>query len=167
MPDTPKILGYDVDGEELITNALKSLIESFPSEKELSFSGLGKNSGFAFYPISGAAIHSEREDVCGNVEQVCRYPFVIVYRNSPKQDPQRIRIKELLDTIGRWLEGQRVKAGGEELELEGYPKLTGGRRIISIRRESSSFVDETGGDGTQDWIIQMTLKYKNNFERKL
>jgi hypothetical protein len=160
-------LGYDVDGEEVITNALWELLSEFSIDKTIGFSNLDKDSGFSFYPISGAAIDSEKEDICGNVTQVCQYPFVIVYRNSPKLDKHKIRIKELLDTIGKWLEGQSVTVNGAaKLVLSAYPKLSGGRRIISIRRVTPAFVDETSENGTQDWIIQMNLKYKNTFERK-
>ena len=158
-------LGYDVDGEEVITNALWELLSEFPIDKTIGFSNLDKDSGFSFYPISGAAIDSEKEDICGNVTQVCQYPFVIVYRNSPKLDKHKIRIKELLDTIGKWLEGQSVTVSGEKLVLSAYPKLSGGRRIISIRRVTPAFVDETAENGTQDWIIQMNFKYQNKFER--
>lgn len=162
-----KILGYDVDGEEVITNALAELLNSFPTDKAITFSNLGKDSGFSFYPISGAAIHSEKEDICGNVNQICQYPFVIVYRNAPKLDKQKIRIKELLDNIGKWLEGQTVSVNGESIELSEYPKLSGDRKILSIRRITPAYVDETDESGTQDWIIQMNLKYKNKFERMI
>jgi len=167
MPEEQRILGYDVDGEEAITNALIELLNNFPTDKAIGFSSLDKNSGFAFYPIAGAAIYSEKEDVCGNVTQVCQYPFAVVYRNSPKLDKHKVRIKELLDNIGKYLEGQTVSVGGELISLAEYPKLTGGRKIINIRRETPAYVDESDDSGTQDWVIQMNLKYKNAFERMI
>lgn len=161
-----KILGYDVDGEEAVTNALMELLSQFPAGKALTFSNLGKCGGFSFYPVSGAAIVAEKENIVGEVDQTCAYPFAIVYRNAPLSDKHKIKIKELLDTIGKWLEGQRVKVDDEETEIAEYPKLSGGRRIISIRRQTASYVDEVNESGTQDWIILMELKYINRFERK-
>lgn len=163
----PKILGYDVDGEEVVTTMLSELLNEFPTDKAITFSNLNKDSGFSFYPISGAAIYIEKENVCGSVTQICQYPFVIVYRNAPKLDKQKIRIKELLDTIGKWLEGQTVKINGETCSLNQYPKLSGNRKVLSIRRTTPAYVDETDESGTQDWIIQMNLKYQNKFERMI
>lgn len=167
MSEEQRILGYDVDGEEAITNALIELLNEFPTDRAIGFSNLDKNSGFAFYPIAGAAIYSEKEDVCGNVTQVCQYPFTVVYRNSPKLENHKIRIKELLDNIGKYLEGQKVSVGGELIALTEYPKLTGGRKITSIRRDTPAYVDETDESGAQDWVIQMKLQYKNTFERMI
>lgn len=160
-----KILGYDVDGEEVVTTMLSELLNEFPTDKAITFSNLGKDSGFSFYPISGAAIYTEKENICGKVTQICQYPFVIVYRNAPKLDKQKIKIKELLDTIGKWLEGQTVKVNNESYSLQQYPKLSGNRKVLSIRRITPAYVDETDESGTQDWIIQMNLKYQNKFER--
>lgn len=161
-----KLLGYDIDGEEAVTNALMELLAQFPVEKALTFSNLGKSSGFSIYPVSGAAIVAEKENILGEVEQTCSYPFAIVCRSSPLTDNHKIRIKELLDSIGKWLEGQRVKVGNDETEITEYPKLSNGRRIVSIRRQSASYVDETNDSGAQDWIILMELNYNNRFERK-
>ena len=160
-----KILGYDVDGEEAVTNLLSQLLNEFPTSKAITFSNLNKDSGFSFYPVSGAAIHEEKEDICGTVTQICQYPFVIVYRQAPRLDKQKIKIKELLDSIGKWLEGQTVTIDSETLTLSDYPKLSGDRKIKSIRRTTPAYVEETAEDGTQDWIIQMNLKYENKFER--
>lgn len=160
-----KILGYDVDGEEAVTNLLSQLLNEFPTSKAITFSNLNKDSGFSFYPVSGAAIHEEKENICGTVTQICQYPFVIVYRQAPRLDKQKIKIKELLDSIGKWLEGQTVTIDSETLTLSDYPKLSGDRKIKSIRRTTPAYVEETAEDGTQDWIIQMNLKYENKFER--
>ena len=160
-----KILGYDVDGEEAVTNLLSQLLNEFPTSKAITFSNLNKDSGFSFYPISGSAVYEEKEDICGTVTQICQYPFVIVYRQAPRLDKQKIKIKELLDSIGKWLEGQTVTIDSETLTLSDYPKLSGDRKIKSIRRTTPAYVEETAEDGTQDWIIQMNLKYENKFER--
>ncbi len=160
-----KFIGYDLDGEEILSKVLIELIDGFAAGKKITFSSLDKNSGFTVYPILGAAILSEKTDICGTVIQRCQYPFAIVYRQSPKLESQKIRIKELLDNLGRYLEGQSVTVEGEEMKLSAYPKLTDGRNIYAIRRETSAYVEETEESGAQDWIIQMNLKYYNTFER--
>lgn len=159
----------DIDGSEAVSKVLLELLNTFPgrSEKQrILFSTLSESSGIGFFPTTGAALQSDKEDVAGHVTQVCLYPFSVVYRAAPKSETQRMRIKEYLDTLGKWLERQPVTLDGKEYRLEAYPALALGNRVIqSIRRTSPAYPNAAYQDGVEDWIIAAQLNYKNEFDR--
>ena len=67
-----KPVKYDVDGYEEVTSALGELLNQFPGlleEEKIKFSTLEKESGIAFYPVTGAVIASEKKSVTGKVNQ--------------------------------------------------------------------------------------------------
>lgn len=159
----------DIDGSEAVSKVLLELLNTFPglSEKQrILFSTLSESSGIGFFPTTGAALQSDKEDVTGHVTQVCLYPFSVVYRAAPKSEAQRMRIKEYLDTLGKWLEQQPVLLNGKEYRLEAYPALASGNRIIkTITRTSPAYINAAYQDGIEDWIIAARLSYENEFDR--
>lgn len=159
----------DIDGSEAVSKVLLELLNTFPglSEKQrILFSTLSESSGIGFFPTTGAALQSDKEDVTGHVTQVCLYPFSVVYRVAPKSEAQRMRIKEYLDTLGKWLEQQPVHLNGKVYRLEAYPALASGNRIIkSITRTSPAYINVAYQDGIEDWIIAARLSYENEFDR--
>lgn len=159
----------DIDGSEAVSKVLLELLNTFPglSEKQrILFSTLSESSGIGFFPTTGAALQSDKEDVTGHVTQVCLYPFSVVYRAAPKSEAQRMRIKEYLDTLGKWLEQQPVLLNGREYRLEAYPALASGNRIIkTITRTSPAYINAAYQDGIEDWIIAARLSYENEFDR--
>ena len=159
----------DLDGTDAASNVIFSLLNSFPglSDKQsVQFATLSENSGIGFFPISGAAIQSSVADITGRIHQVCVYPFSVIYRSAPKSEKQRMRIKEFLDALGRWLEQQPVELNGETHRLEEYPELSSGNRIIkTIDRTSSAYINAAYQDGLEDWIITIRLNYENEFDR--
>lgn len=168
MPEVDKKPRYDVDGEEIITNALKKLLNSFPGFMEgetILFSTLNEDSGISFYPVSGAVIAQETISITGKVDQLCNYPFFIVYRTAADTQVSKIDIKEFLDKLGKWLEKQPVTIDGEEVKLTSYPELTEGREITEIARQTPSYLDNTSEGNVQDWVISMNLRYRNIFYR--
>lgn len=157
---------YDIDGSDIITSVLQELLNECPAllDRKISFATLDTSSATAFFPSSGSAIISHKEDVTGHVTQVCAYPFVIVHRTAPKTEDQRLKAKEFLDTIGRWLEQQPITIGGVEYQLSDYPDLSqNGREIKYIRRTSPAAINAVYDDGTEDWTISISLNYENNF----
>lgn len=85
----------DVDGAEAVSKVLLALLKTFPgleNDKTIKFSTLSETSGIGFYPTSGAALLSDKEDITGHVKQVCLYPFSVIYRAAPKTELQKIRI---------------------------------------------------------------------------
>lgn len=158
----------DIDGSEAVSKVLLALLNEFPglAGKSILFSTLSETSGIGFFPTSGAALLSNTEDITGHVKQVCLYPFNVIYRAAPKSEAQRLKIKEFLDGLGRWLEQQPITVGGTEYRLTTYPALSSGNRVIkSIIRTNPGHLNAAYQDGIEDWLISATLRYENEFDR--
>ena len=76
-----------------------------------------------------------------------------------------MKIKEFLDSIGKWLEGQQIKINEETVQLKEYPSLSEGRSIKEIRRQTMAYLDSRTEDNIEDWVIGMNLKYKAEFHK--
>lgn len=165
----PKPTVIDIDGSEAVSAALLALLNAFPAlskPQNILFSTLSEASGIGFFPTTGAALQRDNEDVTGHVIQCCQYPFNVVYRAAPKTEVQRIRIKEFLDTLGKWLERQPVVIDGVERQLTTYPALQSGNRTIkTITRTSPAYLNTAYQDGVEDWLISANLVYENEFNR--
>jgi hypothetical protein len=97
----------DVDGTDAVSKVILTLLNEFPGlnkGQQILFATVDETSGIGFYPTSGAAYLRDNESITGHVTQACLYPFSVVYRAAPKSEKQRMRIKEFLDTLGKWLE---------------------------------------------------------------
>ena len=157
----------DVEGSEAVSSVLLELLNRFPGlpdGKKITFSTLTETSGIGFFPTTGAALLSNTESITGKVRQVCLYPFDIVYRSSPRSEKQRMRIKEFLDILGKWLERQPVIIQGTTERIEAYPSLESGNRIIkAITRSTPAFLNAVYETGVEDWIISGQLTYNNEY----
>ena len=162
-----KSQAIDIDGEEVISPVLLKLLNSFPglNGKQILFSTLSDSSGIGFFPTSGAVILSDTEDITGHVKQTCLYPFSVIYRVAPASETQKIRIKEFLDGIGKWLERQPIVINNETVQIKDYPALFKNRKIKSINRTSPSHLNAVYNDGIEDWIISISLKYECEFDK--
>ena len=161
-----KKIQYDVEGFESMTAALMELINQYPAESsEIYFSTLAEDSGKSMFPISGAIIETEETDITGNIEQVCLYPFYIIYRVAGPSESRKAIIKEYLDNLGKWLEKQPVTINGVEYQLDSYPDVTGNRKIISIARQTPAYIDRINDNMSEDWAIYISARYTNNFRR--
>lgn len=165
----PQKAVIDIDGSEAVSKVLVDFLNTFPGlaeNKKILFSTLSETSGIGFFPTAGAVLQSNSEDVIGHVTQVCLYPFSIVYRAAPKSETQRIRIKEWLDTLGKWLEKQSVTIGKAEYKITAYPMLKSGNRVIkSISRTSPAYLNAAYQDNIEDWLVSCTLTYENEFDK--
>lgn len=170
MPEeSKKPVKYDVDGYAAVTDALVSLLNSFPGleeDEKIRFSTLDEDGGIAFYPVTGAVIALEKKSVTGKVDQLCNYPFYVIYRSSIDSPKIKAGIKEFLDTLGKWLEQQTVVINGEQKRLEEYPVLTEERKIEEIIRLTPAHLDNVSDGNVQDWAISISLKYRNIFYKK-
>ena len=105
MPEeVKKPVTYDVDGYDIATKALETVLNTFPGlqpTEKIKFSSLKEDDGIAFYPVSGAVVASEKKYITGIVDQLCNYPFYIVYRSAPTTPGIKTEIKEFLDTLGK------------------------------------------------------------------
>ena len=170
MPEeSKKPVKYDVDGYDAVTDALVSLLNSFPGleeDEKIRFSTLEEDGGIAFYPVAGAVIAQEKKSVTGKVDQLCNYPFYVIYRSSIDSPKIKASIKEFLDILGKWLEQQTVVINGEQVKLEEYPVLTEERKIEEIIRLTPAHLDNVIDGNVQDWAISISLKYRNIFYKK-
>lgn len=92
-----------------------------------------------------------------------RISFCVVYRAGQLNESRRAAVKEWLDTLGRYLEMQPVSIGGIEYRLVAYPILTGTRRITKIGRTAPAVQSAENENGTEDWLIQLSVTYNNDF----
>lgn len=162
-----KEVRYDLDGDDILTDALTELLNRFPrltDGDKIEFSTLDAEYGKAIYPISGAIIETESTDITGEVTQVCRYPFFVVSRISGASEQHKVNVKEWLDDLGRWLERQPIIVDGVQTQLDRYPSLSGRRRFLSIERQTPAYLDNTE-DKTEDWAVYITARYSNEFTR--
>ena len=167
MDDERKPIGKDASGYDVLTIAVKALLNQFPGLYEnetVKFEELGEDSGIAFSADNGALIFSETEDVLGGVRQTCQYPFYIIYRTSSTKERQKMSIQEFLDTFGKWLCREPIVIDGEEQRLSKYPALSQGRKITKVTRDNSYGL-EPQENGVQDWILPVSIEYKYDFER--
>ena len=167
MGDERKPIGKDASGYDVLTIAVKALLNQFPGLYEnetVKFEELGEDSGIAFSADNGALIFSETEDVLGGVRQTCQYPFYIIYRTSSTKERQKMSIQEFLDTFGKWLCREPVVIDGSEERLTNYPTLSQGRKITKVTRDNSYGL-EPQESGVQDWILPVSIEYKYDFER--
>ncbi|MDO4381289.1 MAG: hypothetical protein Q4D20_10495 [Clostridia bacterium] len=166
---TPQKKTIDIDGSEAVSKVLLDFLNTFPGvaeSKKILFATLSEASGIGFFPTAGAVLQSNTEDVTGHVKQVCLYPFNIVYRAALKSESQRMRAKEWLDTLGKWLEKQEVTLGKEKHKIKNYPALKAGNRTIkSINRTSPAYFNAAYQDGVEDWLLSCTVTYENEFDK--
>ena len=170
MPQDQQVQ-YDVVGYDLLTPAIWDLLNSYPGLDEgesFSFSTLNGEYGKAIFPTTGAVVQYERESITGHVEQMCLYPFTVVFRVSGQTQNRKANAKEWLDTLGRWLEMQTVKIGDTEYKLDDYPVINSPNedcKIMNISRNTPSYLAVTNGDMSEDWVISIQAQYRNEFDR--
>ena len=163
-----KKIRYDLDGIPVITDALISLLNDYPGlvdANEITFADLDEEGGITIVPISGAVVEAEKTDITDHVTQVCLYPFYVIYREKDLSERRKIKTKEWLDNLGVWLERQIVTINDTEYRLEEYPDLTGDRKFLSIERQSPAYLDKNEEDATEDWVIYISARYQNEFNR--
>ena len=158
-----KQVKYDIDGYDAVTSALRELLNQYPGlEKgeEITFSVLEETSGIGMFPVSGAVVETERKSVTGKVTEICLYPFYIIYRASGLNENNKARVKEWLDTLGKWLEQKKVVIDEKEYQLDELPPLTDGREFLSINRQTPAYLDNISEDKTEDWAVYISARYQ-------
>lgn len=159
---------YDIDGYDVITKALLSLLNRFPDLRgeTISFSTLNENHGIAMFPSSGAVVISDVEDITAHVTQECNYPFFVVYRAAGLSANRKVNVKEWLDRLGCWLEKQPIVIDDETAEvLVAYPTLNGTRKFTEIKRTTPAYLDGINENKSEDWVIALQAQYRNEFNK--
>lgn len=162
-----KKVRYDLDSYDIVTKAIKSLINDYPklgTDDEITFCTLSDSKGKSFFPVSGPVIQSETKDITGHVEQNCMYPFYVIYRASGLTQDNKIKVKEWLDSLGKWLEKQMISVGTDNYSIKEYPSLSGNRKFERIYRTSPSYLYTQSNDGVEDWAINLSAQYKNEYD---
>ena len=163
-----KTVKYDVDGYDAVTSALRGLLNQYPGlEKgeEISFSVLKETSGISMFPVSGAMVESEKKTITGKITEVCLYPFFVVYRASGLSENRKAKVKEWLDTLGKWLEQKEIVIDTEKYALNELPPLTEGRKFLSISRQTPAYLDNTSESKTEDWVINISARYQYEYQK--
>lgn len=159
-------IGVDATGYEVMTKAVSELLNEYPglNGRTIYFEELEETGGIAFSADNGALIMTEIEDVLGHVKQTCSYPFFVVYRSASTRADQKVRIQTFMDSLGKWICKEPAVVNGQEITLESYPELAGGRAITKVTRNNSYGVDPNE-KGVQDWLLPVTVEYSNEFDR--
>lgn len=165
MDNTAKPIGVDATGFEMLTNAVRDLLQSYPGlgRREILFEELDKDGGLIFSADGGALVMSERRSITDHVTQTCQYPFLVVYRISTTTESEKLYVQNFLETLGKWLCMEKAVIGDEVHRLKTYPKLTDGRQITRVTR-SNSYGTAPNENKTQDWILPVTVQYTYEFD---
>ena len=161
-----KILKEDVRGFDVLQKAVVELLNSYPGldGREITFGGLTEDGGIAVQTDSGTLVRSEIHDITGGVYRECQFPFYVVYRGDTSTERQRLLVTEFLTNLGAWICCEPVTIGGVEHRLSEYPALTGGRTIINID-PSNNYALIPNENGTQDWVLPVTVAYTHEFTK--
>ena len=165
---TVQIVNFDVTGYELITAALMALVNTFPglvSGEEFGFATEPVDEGVAIFPTTGSFIYDEKESITGHVTHLCQYPFTVLYRASGLNPKRRAGAKEWLDTFGRWIERQPVTINNTVYVLQGWPDLTDNREIREVTRQAPAYLMSVNDNKSEDWVMEVVIRYRNEFDR--
>jgi hypothetical protein len=160
-----KPIGTDATGYELLTRAVKDLLNQYPGlgGQKIAFEELGEESGIAFSADAGALVMSERRSITDHVVQTCQFPFLVIYRTSATREFQKLNVSTFLDSLGKWICKEPVEINGMEHRLFSYPALSSGRKITRITR-NNSYGTVPNENGSQDWILPVSVQYTNEFD---
>lgn len=149
-----------IDGQEgvALTGPLLDFLNKYPDfevGESIVFGDSTHSTGLAMYPVTGVLVISETEDITGHHVKNCQYPFYLVYKVGQGSAARAISIKEFLDDIGQWCERQD------------YDSLdTSEVKVTSIARQTVAAMDSIEVDGTQNWIISITMFYTREWQEK-
>lgn len=165
MPEELKPIGKDATGYELLTKAIKVLLNQFPglNGQKILFEELGEDAGIAFSADAGALVMAERRSITDHVTQECQFPFLVVYRTGATREFQKLNVSAFLETLGKWICKEPVEIDGETHRLSSYPEISDGRRITRITR-NNPYGTVPNENKTQDWILPVSVQYTYEFD---
>lgn len=155
MADSKQIR-IDVREGEALTAPLLEFLNQYPKfqlGESIAFGDARHALGIAMYPMSGALVISETEDITGGHVSNRQYPFYLVYKAGGDSAARAISIKEFLEEIGRWCEEQKYETlNTTEIEVTG------------INRQTVAALESIEENGTENWIINMALYYTKQWQ---
>lgn len=155
---------YDYNTEEL-SRVILDLVNSYPGfDEPISFADISEDGGMTIFPLSGAVIKSKKCSITNHVTMMCMYPFCVMQKIYGISESIKIRIKEEMDKMGKWLERQPVvNRDGTVWLLESYPSVNG-IKIKDIKRESPAFIDSVSDDKGEAWILNCNVDYEKEYD---
>lgn len=165
MSDELKPIGKDATGYELLTKAIKALLNQFPglNGQKILFEELGEESGIAFSADAGALVMAERRSITDHITQECQFPFLVVYRTTTTREFQKLNVSAFLETLGKWICKEPVEIDDEIYRLSSYPEISDGRKITRISR-NNSYGTVPNENKSQDWILPVSVQYTYEFD---
>ena len=163
--DEVKPIGFDPTGYEIITRAVKALLNQYPGldDQKIYFEEQNEDAGLSFFADAGALVISERRSITDHVSQSCQYPFLVIYRTTATREFQKLNVSAFLDSLGKWICKEPVDFNGTIEKLKTYPVLSDGRKITRINR-SNVYGTVPNENKTQDWILPVTIQYSYEFD---
>ena len=152
-----KNVRIDLRTGEQITPKLLAFLNEYPDLQGdiIVFGDGSQESGLAMYPISGAVVVTEEEDITGHHTQECQYPFYLIYKVSTGSTSNRISIKEFLDDVGMWAEVQDYSV---------FDDLVDGLKVTAVSRQTPAYLDSREENNVENWAIYLTLYYTREWE---
>ena len=165
MSDELKPIGKDATGYELLTKAIKALLNQFPglNGQKILFEEVGEEVGIAFSADAGALVMAERRSITDHITQDCQFPFLVIYRTAATREFQKLNVAAFLDTLGKWLCKEPVEISDSIHRLSSYPEVTGGRKITRITR-NNAYGTVPNENKSQDWILPVSVQYTYEFD---
>lgn len=158
MSDTVEPVGVDATGTEILQKAAEELLNDYPGfSDDIPFEELSEY-GITYSADSGALVLTERRDITDYVRQECQFPFFVVCRTASSTSVVKERVYALLDSLGKWICKEPT-----QYAYPVYPELSGKRKITRITRNNPYGV-APNDDGTQDWLLPVTINYTNEFQ---
>ena len=151
-------LNVDMRSTSQITPKLLAFLNQYPDLLEyekIVFGDGSQESGIAMYPISGAVVITEEEDITGVHTQECQYPFYLIYKVGTDSGSNRISIKEFLDALGLWAEQQ---------DYSFFDGLVDGLTVTEISRQTPAYLDSREANNVENWAIYLPLYYTRTWE---
>ena len=165
MSDELKPIGKDATGYELLTKAIRALLNQFPglNGQEILFEELDENAGIALSADAGALVMSERRSITDHITQECQFPLLVVYRTTTTREFQKLNVSAFLETLGKWICKEPVEIDEEVYRLSSYPEISDGRKITRISR-NNSYGTVPNENKSQDWILPVSVQYTYEFD---
>lgn len=141
--------GLSIEEQESIAEAVLRIVAKYPdfprsiTSKKIFLDNLSDAESIGIFLTAGAVVL--KKYISGSFE--AQVPFTVDYKCTPTTNAAVIAKREVLDGLGKWMENME------------YPMLTGGRKIQSIGRTTTTVLAGKTQDGASVFRFSGTLKY--------
>lgn len=145
MADPSLLPASDIKG---IAEALLKWLRTcpaMPSDMKLAYQNLGNDSGMSLHTLKGTVKRTEYVD--GGYEGY--YPFAIYLRDVPDSTNTRLYCSHILDTIGSWVDEQKV-----------YPEIADDILVSEINWVANATLVKRFENGVEDYMATFELIFE-------